>query len=527
MLNFFEYILRLNSVVLGVVSLTASLASGASAATPPTATTMAQVSSVSQLSDVRPTDWAFQALQSLVERYGCIAGYPDRTYRGNRAINRYEFAAGLSACLDRVAELIAVGTSDLVKKEDLVVVQRLQEEFATELATLRGRVDVLEANNAALESQQFSTTTKLNAEVIFALGGVFGDNGADGDTNENNNPPLQDNIIFGDRVRLNFDTSFFGTDRLRVRLQARNITPFAGNVTGTNMTRLSIDGNNDNQFGIDYIYYRYRPGPKTTVHFSAFNTEYSDMIYTINPYLEGSGDGSISRFGRYSPIYRGFGAGATLEHKFSKNFELTLGYLAGDSFNPSSKNGFFNGNYSALTQLLFRPIKNLDLGLVYSHSYFAGGSNTGVNTTFSTGSLVSRRPFGNVSTSTDSVQLGASFRVTPKVVVSGWFDYMFADSEVSDDDARVLNFTANVVFPDLGKKGNIGALVFGIPPKVVSNSISANEDRDTSFHIEALYRHQLTSNIAITSGGIVITNPEHNSSNDTIFVGVVRTTFKF
>ncbi|MBD1842973.1 hypothetical protein H6F89_06020, partial [Cyanobacteria bacterium FACHB-63] len=37
-----------------------------------------QVTSVSQLSDVRPTDWAFQALQSLVERYGCIAGYPDR-----------------------------------------------------------------------------------------------------------------------------------------------------------------------------------------------------------------------------------------------------------------------------------------------------------------------------------------------------------------------------------------------------------------------------------------------------------------
>jgi uncharacterized protein involved in exopolysaccharide biosynthesis len=39
---------------------------------------MEQVTSVTQLSDVRPTDWAFQALQSLVERYGCIAGYPDR-----------------------------------------------------------------------------------------------------------------------------------------------------------------------------------------------------------------------------------------------------------------------------------------------------------------------------------------------------------------------------------------------------------------------------------------------------------------
>ena len=61
---------------------------------------MAQVTSVSQLSDVQPTDWAFQALQSLVERYGCIAGYPDGTYRGNQATTRYEFAAGLNACLD-------------------------------------------------------------------------------------------------------------------------------------------------------------------------------------------------------------------------------------------------------------------------------------------------------------------------------------------------------------------------------------------------------------------------------------------
>ena len=58
------------------------------------------VSSVSQLSDVRPTDWAFTALQSLVERYGCIAGYPDSTFRGKQATSRYEFAAGLNACLD-------------------------------------------------------------------------------------------------------------------------------------------------------------------------------------------------------------------------------------------------------------------------------------------------------------------------------------------------------------------------------------------------------------------------------------------
>ena len=40
---------------------------------------MGQVNSVSQFRDVQPTDWAFQSLQSLVERYGCIAGYPNGT----------------------------------------------------------------------------------------------------------------------------------------------------------------------------------------------------------------------------------------------------------------------------------------------------------------------------------------------------------------------------------------------------------------------------------------------------------------
>ncbi|MEW5860313.1 MAG: iron uptake porin, partial [Cyanobacteriota bacterium] len=62
-----------------------------------TTDSMDQVTNVSQLQDVEPTDWAYEALRSLVERYGCIAGYPDGTFRGNRALSRYEFAAGLNA----------------------------------------------------------------------------------------------------------------------------------------------------------------------------------------------------------------------------------------------------------------------------------------------------------------------------------------------------------------------------------------------------------------------------------------------
>ena len=56
-----------------------------------------QVTSVTQFSDVYPTDWAYQALANLVETYGCVAGYPNGTFRGNRAMTRYEAAALLNA----------------------------------------------------------------------------------------------------------------------------------------------------------------------------------------------------------------------------------------------------------------------------------------------------------------------------------------------------------------------------------------------------------------------------------------------
>jgi hypothetical protein len=137
---------------------------------------LGQVTSVSEFVDVKPTDWAFLALQSLVERYGCIVGLPTNppTYQGRRATTRYEFAAGLNACLDRINELIASSVENLVTKEDMKLIQRLQEEFAAELALLRGRVDTLEARTATLEAQQFSTTTKLTGQVIFGVQGAFG-----------------------------------------------------------------------------------------------------------------------------------------------------------------------------------------------------------------------------------------------------------------------------------------------------------------------------------------------------------------
>ncbi len=518
--------------------------------------TLGQVTSVSQLTDVRPTDWAFQALQSLVERYGCIVGYPDKTFRGNRATSRFEFAAGLNACLDKIQELIAAATSDFVKKEDLEVVKRLQEEFATELAALRGRVESLEVRTATIEKQQFSTTTRLNGEVIFGVADTFGDratiagNGAFlSGVNAANRESLRDDkteTIFGNRVRLNFDTSFTGKDTLRTRLQARNFTQFEGNFTGTRETRLGFDGNNNNSVEIDKLYYRFPLGNKLTIQVDANSNEwYEGMVSRLSPFGS-SGAGAVSRFGRFSPNLRSAnnGAGGSFRYAFSPKLFLEGGFISDQSSGntsgsnvPSAKNGLFNGGFSAIGQLVVRPFTGFDVGLSYVRSYFPG-SNTAFgqptpNVTGSTGTGYAANPFNGNATATDTAAVQAQWRVAPKIAVGGWYGYTWANNQRSDTEAQIQNWAAFLSFPDLGGRGNLGGVLFGMQPRVTENNFRSAADqarrldRDPPFHLEGFYRFRVTDNIAITPGMFVLFNPEGNRRNDTQYVGVIRTTFSF
>ncbi|RCJ27478.1 hypothetical protein A6S26_13785 [Nostoc sp. ATCC 43529] len=218
---------------------------------------------------MQPTDWAFQALQALVDRYDCIVGYPDQKFQGNvsrqaalrlRSITRYEFAVGLNAYLARLNQLLESTTADVIKREDLQTLQRLQKEFAAELSILRGRVDSLATRTDQFESQQFSTTTKFTGEVVFAVSGAFGDDQAvpAGET-PGSRGKVGDNIIFSDRVRLIFNTSFTGQDLLRIRFQAGNIPNFR-EATGTNMARLSFDSDTGNQLILNQLYYQFSIG---------------------------------------------------------------------------------------------------------------------------------------------------------------------------------------------------------------------------------------------------------------------------
>ncbi|MEH2242609.1 iron uptake porin [Nostoc sp.] len=537
------------------------------ASSSPTSDKLAQVTSVSQLSDVQPTDWAFQALQSLVERYGCIAGYPNQTYRGNRAMTRYEFAAGLNACLDRINELIATATGDLVKKEDLATLQKLQEQFAAELATLRGRVDAVEARTAELEANRFSTTTKLSGEAIIA--GV----GASGGAPNQSDP----NIILVNRVRLNLTTSFTGKDSLITGLQAYNFlggadgqgslqqglglaspllsassarTSFEPQFPGLNVNTLSSVGANSVQvYKLLYIF----PVANKLTLFAGTAAETSDAFPAITPFY-GEGQESISRFGNLNPVLRisggtsgtGLASAAGFIFNISPNFDLRALYgsvnanlpeksaneaVPGVSTTPLGA-GLFSGSSIIATQLTFKPSPALDIGLNYAHSYheiniLATGlvsSDIGALAGVAVGTPLTLNSVGGTVT----------WRLSPKIALSGYGAAIFVDAASNNVDASTTftSWMAGIHFRDLFKSGNTAGILFGQPLYRTDTGGSAQltptgDNRATPYHLEAYYRLQVSDNISITPGAFVLFNPEGNSNNDTTTVGVLRTTFTF
>ncbi|MBP5977517.1 iron uptake porin [Brasilonema sp. CT11] len=503
-----------------------------------------QVTSVSQFSDVQPTDWAFQALQSLVERYGCIAGYPNGTYRGNRALTRYEFAAGLNACLDRVNELIATATSDLVRKEDLATLQRLQEEFSAELATLRGRVDTLEARTAELEANQFSTTTKLVGEAIFALSDAFGDTAG-----KNNN------TVFQNRVRLDFQTSFTGKDVLHTRLATGNarrlntggnvdvnrngaIDTAEQNAGGFQTFNLSGDSSNSNDVVLDWLGYYVPIGP-AQLYVVATGGIHSDYAATNNPYFEDydGGNGALTTFASENPIYRiGGGAGAALNIPFGKGggvlkpSSLTVGYLGSEPNDPGIGSGIFNGNYAALGQLNFNLGQRIALAATYVHGYHGAGSALfdaggfqGANTPV-VGTSQANALSSTSASSSNSYGLSAAFRPSDKLSISGFVSYHDVTASGNNNSYEAWSYGLGVALPDFGKKGNVLGVFGGAQPYALGRVAGAN---DIPYQIEGFYKYRVSDNVSITPGVIYQMSPGQNSNNADAFIGTLRTTFTF
>ncbi|WP_354634861.1 iron uptake porin [Planktothricoides raciborskii] len=483
-----------------------------------------RVNSVNQLRDVRPTDWAYTALQNLAERHGCLLAYPNGEYRGNRAMTRYEFAAGLDACLEQIQRQLA-NLDTGVSRSDLEALQRLQEEFAGELTVLRRRVDALEVRTAELEANQFSTTTKLFGESIFALVAADGGSATNADANGE--------FALGTRTRLNFDTSFSGQDLLRTRLQVATLDSFAQNNTftpeGDLMFNAGLDQDGDTSFRLSSLLYSTNLGDKTRIAFIANAGAVNDFASTVVPMDGDGGSGAVSRFGTRPPIYNlvsGSGVGLTYD---AGKAELSLGYLAGNDNlgrsvgSPLPQNGLFDGPYGAIAQLVFKPVDGLKVGLTYVNAY---NKDTQTGSIFAT--PVSSIGF-TTSTNAYGLQFGYETADMP-VKLGGWLGY--TDSNIKDSgldgDMAAWNWAVTLGV-DAGPPGSQLGLIVGMEPKVTSSdgALAGLEDSDTSLHIEGFYEYQLSNNISVTPAFVWLTAPDHNSNNDDLVIGTLRTTFRF
>jgi len=174
-----------------------------------------------QFSDVVPGDWAYTALQNLSESTGCVDNAYTQTLKSGQALTRYEAAALVNACLEG-----GVASADLGSDA-----ARLSNEFGTEMAILKGRVDGLEYKVEELSAGAFSSATKLSGGAVFTTGFE--------DTNASTDNKLTSEFNF----TLDLNTSFTGSDNLYAGLEAgnQNDLNMDSAVTTTNADALEIE----------------------------------------------------------------------------------------------------------------------------------------------------------------------------------------------------------------------------------------------------------------------------------------------
>ncbi|MEG4967642.1 iron uptake porin [Microcoleus sp. B6-A1] len=530
----------------------------------------AQVTSVSQLSDVRPTDWAFQALQSLVERYGCIAGYPDGTFRGNRAMTRYEFAAGLNACLDQITKQLGGSTGNLVKREDLLALQRLQEEFAAELATLRGRVDALEARTAELEANQFSTTTKLNAFAWFNLSGAFAGEGVRVEATNGNAAPLDrvpgrdpvtnrpivqkvedPEITFSHLIWLTLTTSFTGKDQLVTQLAVGNgnspanqyTSPGLFNTFGTPFLDQTA-GVNPNEVILRELYYQFPVsnslqlviGPRINFYRYFDNNNFSFFV-----------DGASSFNSNNSTLLTATkrGAGALALWDISRRLKLRLGYL-GESmeflptpvFNSASNpsQGLFGGTNTSTAELTFSPSDRANLRFLYSRSNIQQiGGLIGAPNGRPINGLADDGFGGRLGNATaNTYSFNFDWSLSRRFGLFGRYGYaetnIFPKTDRPDGTIKTQSYMLGFALPDFLKKGAVFTASFLVPFDVTGGRrflVSGGGNGGNQYEIEATYYLPVTENFSLVPAFYAIWNANNFDNNPTIFVGNLRTQFSF
>lgn len=476
--------------------------------------------SVSQLADIQPSDWEFQALRSLSQRYDIIADYSDSKYQGDRAITRYEFAVALNALLTRFEQSNTKATPQ-ISSDDLATLKRLQQEYANELATLNNRLDPLEVRAANLKANQFSATTKLSGQTIFAFNaGGFGGKRLFDPTRKiiTRNDP---NTTLLYRAALDFNTSFSGKDLLKVRLDtgSNGSTDNAAGVLEPNFGSVldfSVKPLRNSEFGIGRLYYTFNPVKDVQVSLGTaiVPTDFVDRNRYANlNYSDFSTQALLNNYILF-PI-NNQSSGAAIAWTPNNTLTLRAIYVAADAANPSDR-GQVEG-LSPLTTLLY-PSEGGNRGIFGDPNQgtveleYAPSQAFALRLQYSGGNLFDHR----------FDVFGANFElaVSRRLGIFGRYGYgSYNDTAFGNIEPNY--WMAGVSLRNLFVPGAVAGIAAGQPfiESAVGNATQTN--------FEAFYNFPISESFGITPLVQVITHPANQADNSTIMTGTLRTVFSF
>jgi Carbohydrate-selective porin, OprB family/S-layer homology domain len=456
-----------------------------------------RLTTVDELSDVQPTDWAYQALQSIIERYDLELGYPDRTFRGSQAMTRYEFAAAVEVALN--ALLQQKNRDRAVFQEDLNTLAQLQLNYQQAVDELNHRFDDrIRPRIDRLEAQQFSATTQLQGQFI--LGFTDGNNAA--------------KTTFVDRLRLNLTTYFSPQNRLVTQLEAGNngqdaialVQNRGDNLLGTTGLLAGAGGLDyvevDEKLRLRRLYYSFQPTDHLSVTVGS-KLAPGDFI-DRNRFANNSDANFNSSFFVNNPLIiqnqidRDGGAGVAVSWDLNP-LTLTGVYVAGDAANPQM-GGFWRDRYQTSLELEYTPQTAWVVRLQYTHAEIDG-------------------------TDIDAVGVNGEWTVNPYLGLFGRVgrgDYHGYNTVLSRDlELSPVTWAVGMNVRNWPVPGNVAGIAIGQP--FISNDLG--NASQTNF--EAFYHLQLSDNLSLTPALIVVGNADNNSGSETTWQGVLRTVFSF
>ena len=462
---------------------------------------LGQVRSVAELQDVQPSDWAYQAVKALVEKYGVVTGYSDRTFRGDRSLSRDEFVATLNQVATKIEQLFIAGELGKIR-EDVAIIRRLQRSYGNILKGEGDRTNTLELLTAKLEKQQFSTTTKLSTQVVAAL--------SDG-TN------AQPTVLA--RVRLTFDTSFSGSDLLRTELEAgTNSGDATSKSQNRGSNRLGTAGILADGGGLDYVavpntvqisklYYTFRPAKTLTLTVGArlnprdfidYNRFANDSLTNFSSSFFMSNSLIVQ-----NQVDRPGGAGAALAWKPDENSPFTLRslYVATDAEQPNSagNGGLFGDRNQASVEVEYAFNKNLVTRLQYTAATINGTAINAGGFNF-------------------EWALNRQFAVFGRAGVGSYSGFNTALNQTLN--LTPFTWAVGATARNIGIPGSVAGLAIGMP------FIEKDLGNATQTNLEAYYSFNLNDRVSFSPALLMVSNP-NNRSAGTIWEWVLRLVYAF